>query len=69
MKSLGEVLRWLDQTEAGMKTAKDCLKDENSYASASLLNRLREKLFKGFPYAQGYWTLITHSVAKLLEAS
>jgi len=35
----------------------------------SSLNRLLEKLLKGFLYAQGYWTLITHSMAKLLEAS
>lgn len=40
MGNFEEGLRWLDQAGAGMKTARDCLKDGGYYATAFLsLNR------------------------------
>uniref|UniRef100_A0A7V4JPF4 HEPN domain-containing protein n=1 Tax=Thermodesulfobacterium geofontis TaxID=1295609 RepID=A0A7V4JPF4_9BACT len=52
-----------------MKTAKDCLKDGNYYATAFFAQQAAEKSLKGFLYAQGYRALITHSVVELLEES
>lgn len=69
MKNLKEGLRWLDQALADMKTAKDCLKDGNYYATAFFAQQAAEKALKGFLYAQGYRALITHSVVELLEES
>ncbi len=34
MENLREGLRWLDQAKADLKTARDCLKNGNFYASA-----------------------------------
>ena len=69
MKNLKEGLRWLDQAFADMKTAKDCLKDGNYYATAFFAQQAAEKALKGFLYAQGYRALITYSVVELLEES
>ncbi|HAF70315.1 MAG: HEPN domain protein [Acetothermia bacterium 64_32] len=69
MGNLEEGLRWLDQAEADIKTARDCLKDGNFYASAFFSQQAAEKALKGFLYAQGYRALITHSVVELLEES
>lgn len=69
MENLKEGLRWLDQAEADMKTAKDCLKDGNYYASAFFSQQAAEKALKGFLYSRGYRALITHSVVELLEES
>jgi len=69
VKNLKEGLRWLDQALADMKTAKDCLKDGNYYATAFFAQQAAEKSLKGFLYAQGYRALITHSVVELLEES
>lgn len=69
MENLREGLRWLDQAEADMKTAKDCLKDGNYYASAFFSQQAAEKALKGFLYAQGYRAIVTHSVTELLEES
>jgi HEPN domain-containing protein len=67
MGNLEEGLRWLDQAEADFKTAKDCLKDGNFYASAFFAQQSAEKALKGFLYSKGYRALITHSVTELLE--
>ena len=67
MRNLAEGLRWLEQAEADIKTARDCLKDGNYYASAFFAQQSAEKALKGFLYAQGYRALITHSVVELLE--
>lgn len=69
MDNLEEALRWLDQAEADFKTAKDCLKDQNYYASAFFSQQSAEKALKGFLYSKGYRALITHSVTELLEES
>lgn len=69
MDNLEEGLRWLDQAEADLKTARDCLKDENYYASAFFSQQSAEKALKGFLYSKGYRALITHSVTELLEES
>ena len=69
MRNLAEGLRWLDQAEADIKTARDCLKDGNYYASAFFAQQSAEKALKGFLYAQGYRALITPSVVELLEES
>ncbi|MGB9727376.1 MAG: HEPN domain-containing protein [Nitrososphaeria archaeon] len=69
-KNLIEGLRWLDQAEADLKTAKDCVKDGNYYASSFFLNRLLKNVLKGFLYSKGFRALITHSVLDLVgEAS
>ncbi|MEM2904924.1 MAG: HEPN domain-containing protein [Candidatus Bathyarchaeia archaeon] len=65
--NLEEGLRWLDQAEADFKTASDCLKDENYYASAFFSQQAAEKALKGLLYGRGYRALITHSVLELLE--
>ncbi|KPV64458.1 MAG: hypothetical protein AOA66_0149 [Candidatus Bathyarchaeota archaeon BA2] len=44
MQNLEEGLRWLDQARADFKTAKDCLKDKNYYASAFFLSSPLKKL-------------------------
>ena len=64
-----EGLRWLDQAEADLKTARDCLKDGNFYASAFFSQQAGEKALKGLLYSKGYRALITHSVVELLEES
>jgi HEPN domain-containing protein len=67
MQNLEEGLRWLDQAKADFKTAKDCLKDKNYYASAFFAQQAAEKALKGFLYSKGFRALITHSVTELLE--
>lgn len=69
MQNLEEGLRWLNQAKAGFKTAKDCLKDRNYYASAFFAQQCAEKALKGFLYSKGFRALITHSVTELLEES
>lgn len=69
MKNLEEGLRWLDQAEADLKTAKDCLEDENYYATAFFSQQSAEKALKGFLYSKGFRAIITHSVVELLEES
>ena len=41
-------LTWLDQAKADIKTAKDCLDDENFYASAFFSQQAAEKALKGY---------------------
>lgn len=67
MGNLEEGLRWLDQALADLKTARDCLEDENYYASAFFSQQAAEKALKGFLYSRGYRALLTHSVTDLLE--
>lgn len=67
MTNLEEGLRWLDQAEADIKTAKDCLSTENYYASAFFSQQAAEKALKGFLYSKGFRAIITHSVVDLLE--
>ena len=69
MDNLQEGLRWFDQAEADLKTSRDCLKDQNYYASAFFSQQSAEKALKGFLYSKGYRALITHSVTELLEES
>jgi HEPN domain-containing protein len=59
-------LRWLDQAGADLKTSKDCLRDENYYASAFFAQQSAEKALKGFLYSKGLRAIITHSVLDLL---
>ncbi len=65
--NLREGLRWLEQAEADLKTAQDCLRDGNYYASAFFSQQLAEKGLKGILYSQGFRALITHSVVDLIE--
>mgnify|MGYP001025136988 CR=1 FL=1 len=69
MDNLEEGLRWLDQAKADLKTARDCSKDGNYYATAFFSQQSAEKALKGFLYSKGYRALITHSVTELLEES
>ena len=69
MKNLREGLRWFEQAEADLKTAKDCSRAENYYASAFFSQQAAEKALKGFLYAQGFRGLVTHSVLELLKES
>lgn len=69
-RNLIEGLRWVDQAEADLKTAKDCIKDGNYYASSFFSQQAAEKALKGFLYSKGFRALITHSVLDLVsEAS
>ena len=68
-RNLREALRWVDQAEADLKTARDCLKDSNYYASAFFGQQSAEKGLKGFLYSKGFRALVTHSVVDLLEES
>ncbi|GBC84563.1 hypothetical protein HRbin11_00994 [bacterium HR11] len=54
-----EARRWLDQARADLKTARDCLKDGDYYASAFFAQQASEKALKGFLYGQGFRALIT----------
>jgi len=47
MNNIKEGLRWLDQAEADMKTAGDCLEDGNYYASAFFTQQSAKKALKG----------------------
>ncbi len=67
MSNREEGLRWLDQAEADLKTARDCVDDGNYYASAFFAQQAAEKALEGFLYTRGYRALITHSVLELLE--
>lgn len=67
MSNREEGLRWLDQAQADLKTARDCAEDGNYYASAFFAQQAAEKALKGFLYSRGYRALITHSVVELLE--
>ena len=67
MRNLKEGPRWLDQAQADLKTAKDCLKDENYYASAFFSQQAAEKAVKGFLYSKGLRAIITHSVLELVD--
>jgi len=67
MGNLEEGLRWLDQAEADLKTAGDCLKDGNYYAAAFFAQQAAEKALKGLLYSRGYRAVITHSIIDLLE--
>ncbi|MEM4311494.1 MAG: HEPN domain-containing protein [Nitrososphaerales archaeon] len=67
--NLREGLRWLDQAEADLKTAKDCKDARNYYASAFFAPQAAEKALKGFLYSKGFRAIVTHSVTELIEAS
>jgi HEPN domain-containing protein len=67
MGNVEEGLRWLDQAEADLKTARDCNRDGNYYASAFFAQQAAEKAVKGYLYSKGFRALITHSVMELLE--
>ncbi|MEM3486398.1 MAG: HEPN domain-containing protein [Candidatus Methanomethyliaceae archaeon] len=67
MGNVEEGLRWIDQAEADLKTAKDCVDDGNHYASAFFAQQAAEKALKGFLYSRGYRAILTHSVVELLE--
>jgi len=66
-KNIKEGLRWVDQAEADLKTAKDCLKDGNYYASSFFAQQVAEKALKGFLYSKGLRALVTHSVLDLID--
>lgn len=66
-KNTREGLRWLDQARMDFKTARDCTKDGNFYASAFFAQQSAEKALKGFLYSRGFRALITHSVLDLIE--
>lgn len=57
----------MDQAEADLKTAKDCLKDGNYYASSFFAQQAAEKALKGFLYSKGFRALITRSVLDLID--
>jgi len=65
--NLREGLRWLDQAEADLKTAGDCCRDGNYYASAFFSQQAAEKGLKGLLYSKGFRAVLTHSVVDLLE--
>jgi len=48
MDNLEEGLRWFDQAKADLKTAKDCLKDGNYYASVFFPSSWLKRLLRVF---------------------
>lgn len=68
-KNLREGLRWLEQAEADLKTARDCIDDGNYYATAFFSQQAAEKALKAFLYSRGYRALLTHSILELLEGA
>lgn len=66
-KNIKEGMRWLLQAEMDLKTSRDCLKDENYYASVFFSQQSAEKALKGFLYSKGYRAIITHSIIDLLK--
>lgn len=66
-RNIKEGLEWLDQAKMDFKTAKDCIKDGNFYASAFFAQQSAEKALEGFLYSKGLRALITHSVLDLVE--
>jgi HEPN domain-containing protein len=58
MGNVEEGLRWVDQAEADLKTARDCLEDGNYYASAFFGQQSAEKSLKGFLYSKGFRAII-----------
>jgi HEPN domain-containing protein len=54
MGNVEEGLRWVDQAEADLKTARDCLEDGNYYAPAFFGQQSAEKSLKGFLYSKGF---------------
>jgi len=69
LRNVEEALRWIDQAKADLKTAADCQKDGNHYASTFFSQQSAEKVLKGFLYSAGFRAIITHSVVELLEKS
>ncbi|MCX8193708.1 MAG: HEPN domain-containing protein [Nitrososphaeria archaeon] len=67
MGNFEEGLRWLDQAEADLKTARDCSESGNYYASAFFAQQSAEKALKGLLYLKGYRAIITHSVMELID--
>ncbi len=66
-RNIKEGLRWLDQAKMDLKTARDCVRDKNFYASAFFAQQSAEKALKGFLYSKGFRAIVTHSVLDLIE--
>jgi HEPN domain-containing protein len=62
MGNVEEGLRWVDQAEADLKTARDCLEDGNYYASAFFAQQSAEKSLKGFLYSKGFRAITSTTV-------
>ncbi|MEM3101641.1 MAG: HEPN domain-containing protein [Candidatus Nitrosotenuis sp.] len=60
-------LKWLKQSEADLKAAKDSLIDGNYEWSCFQSQQSGEKSLKAFLYENGYTSIITHSLKELLK--
>lgn len=61
-----EVENWFKQAQADLKTAKDCLKDGNFYASAFFSEQCAEKVLKAyFVYSRKDIAPKTHNLFEL----
>lgn len=59
--------RWLRQSEADLKAAKDSLEDNNFEWSCFQSQQSAEKSLKSYLYSLGYTSFITHSVKLLIK--
>ena len=62
-----EAKRWLRQSEADLKAAKDSLKDGNYEWGCFQSQQSAEKSLKAYIYNLGYTSITTHSIKMLLR--
>lgn len=60
-------IKWLKQSEADLKAAKDSLNDENYEWSCFQSQQCGEKALKAYLYEKGYTSIITHSLKELVK--
>jgi HEPN domain-containing protein len=60
-------IKWLKQSEADLKAAKDSLEDGNYEWSCFQSQQSGEKALKACLYEKGYTSIITHSLKELLK--
>jgi HEPN domain-containing protein len=59
--------KWLKQSEADLKAAKDSLDDGNYEWSCFQSQQCGEKALKAFLYEKGYTSIMTHSLKELVQ--
>lgn len=60
-------IKWLKQSEADLKAAKDSLDDKNYEWSCFQSQQSAEKALKACLYERGYTSIVTHSLKELLQ--
>lgn len=60
-------IKWLKQSEADLKAAKDSLDNKNYEWSCFQSQQSVEKALKAYLYERGYISIVTHSLKELLQ--